>query len=346
MVKFISLKSNSVKLLRLESDRSRRTPRTCGTFGLCLAVACLVFMPSAFAQDFTLQAVAFSPYAVDPGGTASANLTLGTLNGFTGTVALSCTVAPVQTAGTPTCAVSPATVTPSAGATVTVTTATATGVSPPALYTITVTGTGPSTTHSVQENLTVLAVTPAFTITVGTAVTPSSVHAGSGGTGIVDVNPINGYSGSVTLACASITPIVVVPPLCTFNPPVVTVNGTQTTSTITINTIGTTTTGAVVQGRGFDALWMPFPLIAVLAVCISSRDNRKRRVLGTLTLLAIGAALLFMPACGGSSTSTTNPNGVTPNNTYSFTVVGVDANGVSSSNTATTAVPTVSLTVD
>jgi hypothetical protein len=38
---------------------------------------------------------------------------------------------------------------------------------------------------------------------------------------------------------------------------------------------------------------------------------------------------------------------VTPNNTYSFTVVGVDANGVVSSNTgsSTSANPTVSLTV-
>ncbi len=34
--------------------------------------------------------------------------------------------------------------------------------------------------------------------------------------------------------------------------------------------------------------------------------------------------------------STTTPNGVTPNNSYSFTVSGVDANGVVSSNTGST----------
>ncbi len=312
------------------------------------AVTCLASVPAAQAQDFTLNATAFSPYAVDPGGTASANITVSPAVGFNGTAALTCAVTPIQTTNTPTCVVSPATVTPPASATVTVTTATATGVSPPALYTITVTGTDSTTISAVQENLTVLAVTPAFTITVGTAVTPSSVHAGSGGTGVVDVNPINGYSGSVTLACTSITPIVTIPPLCTFNPPTVTVNGTLTSSTITINTIGTTTAGAAVRPIGVYALWMPFPLLAVLAVGISTKKNRARGIACTLMLFTIAAALLLMPACGSSSSTstTTSSTGVTPNNTYSFTVTGVDANGVSSSNTTTTSVPTVSLTVN
>jgi hypothetical protein len=54
-----------------------------------------------------------------------------------------------------------------------------------------------------------------------------------------------------------------------------------------------------------------------------------------------------MPACGNTATTTTTPNGVTPNNTYTLTVVGVDADGVVSSNatSATSANPTVSLTV-
>jgi hypothetical protein len=347
MLTFIFPKSNAVKITGRVSRSltPRRAPRP--LLGTIFALTCLAFLPSALAQDFTLQAAAFAPYAVDPGGTATANLTLGTLNGFTGTVSLACTVAPVQTTATPTCTVSPATVTPSASATATVTTATPTGDSPPALYTITITGTGPSTTHTVQENLTVLAVTPAFTITVGTAVTPSSVHAGSGGTGIVDVNPINGYSGSVTLACTSITPLVTTPPLCTFNPPVVNVNGTQTSSSVTINTIGTTTTtSANAHSRHFYALWLAFPFLTMLGAGLSTRKSRARRVAAALMLFAIVAALLLMPACGNSSSTTTSSTGVTPNDTYSFTVTGVDANGISSSNTTTTSVPTVSLTVD
>jgi len=60
----------------------------------------------------------------------------------------------------------------------------------------------------------------------------------------------------------------------------------------------------------------------------------------------LSGALLLMPACGSSSKTTTTPNGVTPANTYTFTVTGVDSNGVVSSNTGTTSSnPTVSLTV-
>jgi hypothetical protein len=345
MFKSVPSKFNSVKSRPFKVCLMTR-PVAFAVFAMALAG--LFLSPSASAQaDFTLQAAAFAPYAVDPGGTASADLTLGTINGFTGTVALACTVAPVQTTFTPSCAVSPATVTPSAGATATVVTSFTNpgGVSPPALYTITITGTGPSTTHSVQENLTVLAVTPAFTITVGTTVAPSSVHAGSGGTGVVDVNPINGYAGSVTLACTSVTPIVTVPPLCSFDPPAVTVSGTQTSSTITITTVGTTTTGASARPRLFYALWLPFPLMAIFAAGLS-RNKRARGAALTTMLFAVILAIVVMPACSNSTSTTTNPNGVTPNNTYSFTVTGVDANGVSSSNTTTTSVPTVSLTVD
>jgi hypothetical protein len=55
---------------------------------------------------------------------------------------------------------------------------------------------------------------------------------------------------------------------------------------------------------------------------------------------------ILTPACGSSGTTTTTPNGVTPANTYTFTIIGVDANGVVSSNsTGTTGGPSVSLTV-
>jgi hypothetical protein len=49
-----------------------------------------------------------------------------------------------------------------------------------------------------------------------------------------------------------------------------------------------------------------------------------------------------------NSSTTTTPNGITPNNAYTFTITGVDANGVISSNTGTTTSvnPTVSLTVN
>ena len=67
-----------------------------------------------------------------------------------------------------------------------------------------------------------------------------------------------------------------------------------------------------------------------------------------LSLFVLSGVLLLIPACTNTnSNTTTTPNGITPANTYSFTIVGVDTNGVVSSNTGSTtsAGPTVSLTV-
>ena len=55
-----------------------------------------------------------------------------------------------------------------------------------------------------------------------------------------------------------------------------------------------------------------------------------------------------MPACANTATTTTTPNGVTPNNTYSFTVTGIDfeGNAASNTNSTTSANPSVTLTVN
>jgi hypothetical protein len=313
---------------------------------LCLAVALVALLPAASAQDFTLTMAPFSTDAVNPGGEASSNITVGSTN-FSGTVDLACQVTPQPSTGpTPNCQLSPTSVTPPAGATATVTTNVMGVDSPPGLYTVTVTGTasGGSLSHSAQQNLTVLAVTPDFTITVTQAVVPSSVHAGSGGEGTISVNPLNGYSGSVTLSCASITPLVTIPPVCSFNPNPVTVNGSSATTTLSINTINPNLpTGAVVRARPWYALWIP--MLALVGVCVTS-GRRPRRAWFMFALLVLGGAILLMPACGNTSSTTTTTTGVTPNNTYTFTLMGVDANGVTSSNTGTNTAPTVTLTVD
>jgi hypothetical protein len=218
-------------------------------------------------------------------------------------------------------------------------------------YSITITGTPSSGTQPppLTLNLTVLAVTPQFTISVEKAVVPSSVPAGSGGEGTITINPINGYSNpvGVTLSCATITPLVTIPPVCSFNPATVPVNGTPITSTLTISTFGPVTTGAVAAPRSFYALWMPVPMLALVGLGAAAGGKRSRKAWGLLALFVISATLFLTPACGSNTgTSTTTPNGVTPKNSYTFTLMGVDSNGVVSSNTgSTTANPTVSLTV-
>lgn len=325
---------------------------------LWVMTAFLTLLSSASAQaDFTLQAAPFSPQALAPGGVSSSNITIGAINGFTGTVDLTCQISLTQTTTTnPNCAVSPTTVTPPASATATITT---TQQTTPVGYAITITGTGPSTTHTTPpQDLTVLAVTPQFTITVQSPIVPKSVPAGIGSQGVILINPINGYISptvqiggktlsGITLSCTSITPLVTLPPVCSFNPASPAVSGTPVTSTITINTYGPAITGAVAHPRAFYALWLPLPMLALVGLGAAVGGKRSRKAWGLLALLVMSGALLLMPACGNTTPLVITPNGVTPNNTYTFTVVGIDANGVVSSNTSSTtsANPTVTLTV-
>jgi len=192
----------------------------------------------------------------------------------------------------------------------------------------------------------VLAVTPNFTLTVAQVVQPNSVHAGSGGQGIISINPLNGYiipSGGLTLSCATITPLVTLPPECSFNPNPV-MSGT-TSSTLLISTVGPLPRAAVAYARPWYALWLPLPMLALAGVGLVR--GKRSRAWGALALFVVGGAILLMPSCSTHNTiSPTNPNGqITPKNTYTFTLMGVDSNGVSSSNTGTSA-PTVTLIVD
>jgi len=345
-------------MLKSESSKS-----TLNSVTVRLGVLVLIFLAfgflavpvtSAQAPDFTLDMAPFpSPGAIDPGGTTAANITLGAVNGFSGSVDLSCTVtwSPQPTEPTPpTCEVSPPSRTPPGGASVTVTSSSSGTPTTPLLYSITVTGTSSGLTHSASQNLTILAVAPQFTITVQTAVAPTSVPAGQGGEGVISVNPINGYNGHVTLSCATLTPLVAIPPYCSFTyPPGQTSlpvgNGVPSTATVTITSFGTTTVMcANAHSRAFYALWLPLPMLALAGFGVGGKRSRKVWIL--LGLFVMSGIFLLMPACGNTVTTTCTPNGVTPANSYSFTVTGVDDQGVISSNTGTTGPnPTVSLTV-
>lgn len=321
---------------------------------LLLLVAALA--PAARAQgtsEFLLTPASLDPVAIAPGGTSSSSIRVDPANGYTGTVTLGCQVTASQpTTSTPVCTVSPATVTPPATATATITSTTQTTT---VGYSVTITGTGATTTYSAPPlQLTVLAVTPQFTITVVDAIAPSSVPAGSGAQGTVSVNPVNGYitpDGGITLYCSSITPLVTIAPVCSFaypgNASVLKLSNNAQDVTLTINTFGPVVTGASSRPRHFYALWLSLPLLGIVGVGSTLAGKRARRALIVLAAFTVCAAVLLLPSCGSNkSSSITTPNGVTPANTYTFTIVGIDSNGVISSNTGTTtSAPTVSLTV-
>ncbi len=347
----------------MKSDPSQSQPSQLGVFlrgartslaALCLLAALLSLPTAATAQSFTLDATAFSPVAVPPEGTSSAIVTVGSVGGFTGTVNLSCQVIPSTFTDPPACAVSPATVNAPASASATITTQLDTTT---IAYAITITGTSGSQTVTTQaQTVTVLAVAPQFTISVTRAVTPTSVPAGNGGQGIVSVNPINGYNTTgkpgITLSCSSVTPLVTIPPICLFTYPSgltsLPVSGTgSATSTITINTFGPVIIGSAAPPRTFYALWLTIPMLGLVGLGAAVGGKRSRKAWGLLALFVITGALFLMPACSNTATTTTTPNGVTPNNTYTFTVTGVDSEGNAASNTGstTTANPSVTLTV-
>jgi hypothetical protein len=318
---------------------------------LCLLAALLSLPTAATAQSFTLDATAFSPVAVPPEGTSSAIVTVGSVGGFTGTVNLSCQVIPSTFTDPPACTVSPATVNAPASASATITTKLDTTT---IAYAITITGTSGSQTVTTQaQTVTVLAVAPQFTISVTRTITPTSVPAGNGGQGTININPINGYftppgTAGVTLSCSSVTPLVTIPPVCLFSPNPVKVSGTgSATSTITINTFGPVIIGSAARPRTFYALWLTVPILGLAGLGAAVGGKRSRKACGLLALFVITGALFLMPACSNTSTTTTTPNGVTPNDTYTFTVTGVDAEGNAASNTGstTTANPSVTLTV-
>jgi hypothetical protein len=329
-----------------------------GVAALCLMAAALAFTcfaPAALAQggtsEFTIEPGSLNPAAVAPGGVSSSSIQVGSVNGFSGTVNLSCQVTSQQVAtDPPVCTVSPPSVTAPASATATVTTNTDTSTQP---YEIAITGTGPTTTYTTPEvPLTVLAVSPQFTISVTSSVAPTSVPAGNGAQAVVTVNPVYGYvtptGGGITLSCASMTPLVTIPPVCSFtypqNGPNLKVNGTPESATLTIGTFGPIPTGA--HSRNLMGFWFSLPLIGLVGFGAAASGKRFRGAWGMLAVFVLGGAFILIPGCATNTTSTTTPNGITPANTYSFTIVGVDSNGVVSSNTTTsTSGPTVSLTV-
>jgi len=347
---------------RLKSKQDLARLASVRGISLFLCLSALFLVPGAFAQaDFAMQASTFNPPAMNPGGTSLSTVTLGSVNGFNGVVNLTCQVTPASDTA-PGCDVSPSQVSPPASAYVTVsgTNPTSSMAAAPGSYVVTITGTGPSTSHQQTPGITVLAVAPGFTITVQSGIVPSSVHAGSGGQAKININPLNGYAlngkdpngqtQGVWLSCATVSPLVTVPPICSFDPQPAEVFGTVTPVTLTINTTAPPTTSRLTGGGGnYLALWLSFPVLGLVG-CAAACNRKARGAFGLLALFVLGGAVLLTPACGNSNNSSTNPsspNAITPKNTYTFTITGVDTNGVPSTNTTSTSTgPTVTLTVN
>ncbi len=332
-------------------------------FASLLALFSATSVSTAYGQQqFSLTISSpLSPSAIDPGSSSVATLNLAAIGSFDSSVsftAVPCTVTPVPTTGTaPQCAVSPGSATPPAQAFLTITT---TSDTEPGLYTVSVTGTsGSSSPQTVTLTLNVVNVTEDYSLSVApTTATPSPVTAGNISTTLVTVSPIANYSGTVTLSCVTVTPAVTYAPYCTFTAtspssslPAGTVNvtaGVPATATLTITTLGPSPVTRLRSGRIFYALWLLVPGLALVGM--GTTGARGRTVTGTLLLLAVAAGLLLMPACGAQGNlkqivNNSPTGGITPKNTYTFTLTGADQNGAAPSN-AVSSPATVTLVVN
>jgi len=188
---------------------------------------------------------------------------------------------------------------------------------------------------------TVLSTTaPDFTIS-GTALSPASISPGSTATSTITIAALNGYSNQVDLTCA-VTSLGSPAPTCTFSANSV-ANGSGS-STLTITTTGAA--AALYRSSSiFSAVWLPIFGLSLVGMRFSSRESRRKRLLGFLLLGVVMAMLFLLPACssgsgGGGGGGCT---GCTPAGNYTVTVTGTDDTNASLAHTVS---PSLTVTVN
>jgi hypothetical protein len=258
-----------------------------------------------------------------PAGTnKTTTITVTPTGGFTGNVTLSASGLPSGVT---------ASFSPNPTLTTSTLTLTASSSAPLGSATLTVTGTSGNVTQTTTINLTVVAA-PSYSLAAGAA-TPASIAPGGSATATVAVTPSNGYTGSVTLSC-SITPAVTPAPSCSFNMNPVSVQGANPVSpTLTFTTVGPSAAIFGAPGTFFAAL-LPISGFLLLGLCfVSEKSCRKAlsRILPLWVLLACAAA----SGCGGGGNSSPPPGSPgTPAGSYTVTITGKDASGLSQSNSS------------
>jgi len=154
------------------------------------------------------------------------------------------------------------------------------------------------------------AAVPSYTL-AATALSPASVVTGSTSTSTITVTPANGYSGTITFSCSSVTGGTP-EPTCGFSPSSVTISGTSAgISTLTVSTTGSPADIYSITVTGSDANHLaPSNGPKVLSLTVTATATPS---------YSLGATALnpAQVTAGGTSTSTIT---VTPANSYTGTV--------------------------
>lgn len=265
-----------------------------------------VAFQQAAVPDFAVSVSPPSTASVTPGSSASYIISVSGLNGFNSAVALTCS------AGLPSgasCSFVPPSVTPGSAPVSSNLTISTSAVTPAGISNVTITGTSGSLSHNTTLNLT----TQDFGVSAS-ALSPASVSKGGSATSTITIAPLNGFSGSVSLACSSVTGGGTPTPTCSFNPnSVATGSGT---STLTVSTTAAHASLTSSSRAIFFAMLLPMGGIAVLGA-----GSRRKNLLGLLLACLIVSGLIFLAACGGGSSSSGGGGQPgTPAGTYTVTV--------------------------
>ena len=175
-----------------------------------------------------------------------------------------------------------------------------------------------------------------FTVATG-ALSPASGHAGVSATSSITITSLNGFAGTVALGC-TVVPAISEAPTCSGTPVNVAANGTAT-GTLTVNTTAASALLERPSSGIFYGMLMPVVGMALLGAGVGSVGSGRKKLFGFLMLGLLLCGLLLMPACGGSSSTTTHNPG-TPTGPYTITVTGTSGQSV------VNGTPTLTLTVN
>lgn len=163
---------------------------------------------------------------------------------------------------------------------------------------------------------------------------PNNSVAQAGDTAVyqVQLTPIPAYASPIGLSCSGQP----TGASCNFTTSPVTLAGPgSSTLNLTTTARPVTTPAAISVTRGFYAIWLAVPGLALLGMGAGG-NRRRRRILGIMMFCALFAMLLLLPAC--SHTNTQIPVSGTPAGTYTITVTAASGSD-SKSQTITLTVP-------
>lgn len=288
---------------------------------------------SAPAPDFSLSASPAGVTIVQGGVGGTTTVTVNPANGFNSSVGLSVT-SPLPSGVT--ASFNPNSTTGNSILTLTASATAATGS-----VTVTISGTSGSLAHTTSINLTVNAAPPVPDFTLSASPTSLTiVQGGASGTTTISVHPLNGFSGAVGLAVASVLPSGV---SAGFNPNPTTGNSVLTLTASSAAAIGTVTvtvtgtSGTLTHTASFTLNVNPSAPAADFSLSASPGSLSVSRGNSVTSTISVSKLNGFSGTV--SLTAASLPKGVTasfnPSSTTSNSTLTLKANNNASPGTAT-----------